>query len=60
MKIGEMFKKVNKVLKDEKVPLNKRKKYPIVLDKNGNVVYLPLTNSLSQKMLVNKIKFVVK
>ena len=55
-----MFKKVNKVLKDEKVPLNKRKKYPIVLDKNGNVVYLPLTNSLSQKMLVNKIKFVVK
>ena len=60
VKIGEMFKKVNKVLKDEKVPLNKRKKYPIVLDKNGNVVYLPLTNSLSQKMLVNKIKFVVK
>lgn len=60
VKIGEINKKVNRILIDEKVPLRKRKKYPIVLDKYGNVVYLPLYNSLSQKRLVNKLKFVIK
>ncbi|MGN1294846.1 MAG: tRNA lysidine(34) synthetase TilS [Bacilli bacterium] len=60
VQIGEINKKVSKVLMDEKVPLNKRKTYPIVLDKYGKVVYLPLSNSLSQKILVNKLKFVIK
>ena len=58
--IGEINKKVNRILIDEKVPLKKRCKYPVVVDKNGKIVYIPLYRSEIQKKIANKLKFVLK
>ena len=60
MKIGEINKKVNRILIDEKISLRKRKKYPVVIDKYGKIVYIPLYRSQIQKNIANKLKFVVK
>ncbi|MBE6142459.1 MAG: tRNA lysidine(34) synthetase TilS [Erysipelotrichaceae bacterium] len=60
VKIGEITKKVNRLLIDEKVPLNKRKKYPVVVDKNNKIVYIPLYRSQIQKSIANKLMFVLK
>lgn len=58
--IGKIKKRVNRLLIDEKVPLTKRKRYPIVLDKNNKIVYIPLYRSEIQKKIANKLKFVLK
>lgn len=60
VKFGNIHKKVNRILIDDKVPLSKRKRYPIVEDKDGNIVYIPLYRSEIQKKIANKLKFVVK
>lgn len=57
---GDIRKKVNRILIDEKIPLKKREKYPVVLDKNGKIVYIPLYRSEMQKKMANKLKFVIK
>ncbi len=58
--IGSINKKVNRLLIDEKIPQNKRNKYPVVLDKNNKIVYIPLYRSEIQKKIANKLKFVLK
>jgi tRNA(Ile)-lysidine synthase len=60
VKIGDITKKVNRLLIDEKIPLRKRKNYPIVIDKQGKIVYIPLYRSHIQKKIANKLKFMVK
>ena len=60
VKFGEIYKKVNRILIDEKIPSDKRKKYPVIIDKNGNIVYIPLYRSINQKVIANKLSFVVK
>ena len=60
VKIGEISKKVNRLLIDEKVPFSKRKTYPVVVDKNDKIVYIPLYRSQMQKKIANKLKFVLK
>ena len=60
VKFGNIHKRVNRLLIDDKVPLSKRKRYPIVEDKDGNIVYIPLYRSEIQKKIANKLKFVVK
>jgi tRNA(Ile)-lysidine synthase len=60
VKIGNLTKKVNRLLIEEKIPLKDRKEYPIVLDKEGNVVYIPLYRSETQKTIANKLKFMLK
>ena len=60
VKFGEIYKKVNRILIDEKIPSEKRKKYPVIIDKNGNIVYIPLYRSINQKVIANKLSFVVK
>ena len=58
--IGDKKKKVNRLLIDEKVPLSKRKKYPVVVDNKGKIVYIPLYRSEIQKKIANKLKFMLK
>ena len=58
--IGKVTKKVNRILIDEKVPFQNRKKYPVVVDKNGKIVYIPLYRSQMQKNIANKLKFMIK
>ena len=58
--IGKVTKKANRILIDEKVPLRNRKKYPVVEDKNGKIVYIPLYRSQIQKNIANKLKFMLK
>ncbi len=41
---GNVRKKVNRIMIDEKIPLDKRDLYPVVVDKDGRVVYVPLYN----------------
>ncbi len=60
VKIGSLKKKINRILIDEKVPLEKRKSYPVIIDCNGNIVYIPLYRSENQKIIANKLKFVIK
>lgn len=60
VKFGDIHKKVNRILIDEKIPSEKRKKYPVIVDKNGNIVYIPLYRSINQKVIANKLSFVVK
>lgn len=60
VKIGEHIKKVNRLLIEEKVPLKNRKKYPVVVDKTGKIVYIPLYRSEIQKTIANKLLFVIK
>ena len=60
VKIGEIVKKVNRLLIDEKVSFKKRKQYPVVCDKSGKIVYIPLYRSQIQKKIANKLKFVLK
>ena len=60
VKIGNLKKKVNRILIDEKIPLEKRKSYPVIIDCNGNIVYIPLYRSENQKIIANKLKFVIK
>lgn len=57
---GNVKKKMNRIMIDEKIPLFKRKNYPIILDKNQNVKYFPLYRSDKQKNIANKLKFVIK
>ena len=57
---GNVKKKMNRIMIDEKIPLFKRKNYPIILDKNQNVKYFPLYKSDKQKNIANKLKFVIK
>ena len=58
--IGKVTKKVNRILIDEKVSFQNRKKYPVVEDKNGKIVYIPLYRSQMQKNIANKLKFMIK
>lgn len=58
--IGNIKKKVNRILIDEKIPMEKRKKYPVVVDKNNKIVYIPLYRSEIQKKIANNLKFVIK
>ena len=60
VKIGNIIKKVNRLLIEDKVPLKQRKKYPIVLDKDGKIVYIPLYRSEIQKTIAYKLKFMLK
>lgn len=60
VKIGNIIKKVNRLLIEDKVPLKQRKKYPIVLDKEGKIVYIPLYRSEIQKTIAYKLKFMLK
>lgn len=60
VKFGEIKKRVNRILIDEKIPLEKRRKYPVIVDNMGNVVYIPLYRSINQKVIANKLSFVVK
>ena len=60
VKIGEITKKVNRLLIEDKVPLKQRKKYPVVMDKEGKIVYIPLYRSETQKTIANKLKFMLK
>ena len=57
---GNVRKKVNRIMIDEKIPLFKRNTYPIIVDKNNKVVYFPLYNSDAQKNIAYKLSFVVK
>jgi bifunctional protein TilS/HprT len=57
---GNVRKKVNRIMIDEKIPLYKRNTYPIILDKDKKVVYFPLYNSEAQKSIATKLCFVVK
>ena len=58
--IGNIKKKINRILIDEKIPQNKRGKYPVVVDKNNKIVYIPLYRSEIQKKIANSLKFVIK
>lgn len=60
VKFGEIYKRVNRILIDEKIPFEKRKTYPIILDNQGNIVYIPLYRSINQKVIANKLSFVIK
>ena len=60
VKFGNIHKKVNRILIDEKIPLEERKKYPVILDCNNNIVYIPLYRSRNQKVIANKLSFVIK
>ena len=60
VKFGQIYKKVNRILIDEKIPLEQRKKYPVILDNKGNIVYIPLYRSINQKFIANKLLFVIK
>lgn len=57
---GNVRKKVNRIMIDEKIPLYKRNNYPIILDRNNKVVYFPLYNSDVQKNIARRLSFVVK
>ena len=58
--IGNLQKRVNRILIDEKIDAQMRKYYPIILDNEGKVVYIPLKRSNQQKVLANKLGFVLK
>lgn len=60
VKIGSLEKKVNRILLNEKIPYEKRKTYPVVLDCQGNIVYIPLFKSKKQKFIADKLSFVIK
>lgn len=60
VKIGNIIKKVNRLLIEDKVPLKLRKKYPVVEDKEGKIVYIPLYRSEIQKKIAYKLKFMLK
>ncbi|MDY2574908.1 MAG: tRNA lysidine(34) synthetase TilS [Bacilli bacterium] len=60
VKFGSIYKKVNRILIDEKIPLEQRKKYPVILDNKGDIVYIPLYRSINQKFIANKLRFVIK
>ena len=60
VKFGNIHKKVNRILIDEKIDSDLRKKYPVILDKDGNIVYIPLFRSINQKSIANRLKFVLK
>ncbi len=60
VRIGNLKKKVNRILIDEKIGFEERKRYPVVLDCNNNIVYLPLNRSDVQKKIAQKLKFVIK
>lgn len=60
VKFGEIHKKVNRILIDEKIAPELRKKYPVILDCNGNIVYIPLYRSNNQKVIANKLNFMLK
>lgn len=57
---GGIHKKVNRILIDAKVPVSKRKSYPILVDNEGKVVYIPLFTSEEQKSIATKLKVVIK
>lgn len=57
---GNVKKRMNRIMIDEKIPLYKRNTYPIVVDKNQKVVYFPLYKSDKQKNIANKLKFMIK
>lgn len=57
---GKVRKKVNRILIDEKVPFERRKTYPVIVDCRGEIVYIPLYRSIRQKDIANKILFVIK
>jgi tRNA(Ile)-lysidine synthase len=57
---GDVKKKINRIFIDEKIPLLKRKSYPIIQDKNEKIVYIPLYGSKEQKNIANKLQFVLK
>lgn len=60
VKFGEIHKKVNRILIDEKIDSELRKKYPVIVDCNGQIVYIPLYRSINQKFIANKLRFVIK
>lgn len=41
VKIGSIEKKVNRLFIDEKIPLDLRKVWPVIKDKNGKIIYFP-------------------
>ncbi len=57
---GSIRKRVNRILIDEKVPSERRKTYPVIVDCRGEIVYIPLYRSIRQKDIANKILFVIK
>lgn len=57
---GNVTKRVNRLLIDEKVALRKRKMYPVVVDNKGKIVYIPLYRSEIQKTIAYKLKFMLK
>ena len=57
---GEVKKRINRILIDEKIPKSLRNKYPIIIDCQNKVVYIPLYRSNRQKDIANKLKFVIK
>lgn len=60
VKFGNIYKRVNRILIDEKIPFEKRKTYPVIIDNQGNIVYIPLYRSINQKVIAKKLSFVVK
>jgi len=60
VKIGNLVKQVNRLFIDYKVPKWQRVQYPVLVDKNDKIVYLPIYNSITQKNIADKIMFVIK
>lgn len=60
VRFGKIHKKVNRLFINEKVPAFKRKSFPVLLDKNGIIIYIPLSGKHSSKNMENRQLFVVK
>lgn len=57
---GNVKKKVNRVFIDYKIPMWQRNSYPVIVDKDDKVVFLPIYTSITQKNMANKIGFMIK
>ncbi len=60
IKFGKIHKSVRRIFINRKIPLDKRKRWPLIVDKNGNIIYIPLQNKVVSNNIENNPIIVVK
>ncbi len=52
IKFGKIHKSVRRIFINKKIPIDERKRWPLIVDKNGNIIYIPL----QKKVVSNNIE----
>lgn len=60
VRFGKIHKNVNRIFINQKIPMEKRKHWPLILDRNGNIIYIPLTTVIPKITMEKDIVFMVK